>query len=84
MSCYFRHIKDIFDEAGIKVSPGNRKQIDQAVHQKVGVTYKDCPQTWKRLKQQIVGDEEKRRELIQKLKGAIRYPLPTVSGVHSS
>ena len=27
MSCYFRHMKNILDEAGIKVTPGNKKEI---------------------------------------------------------
>jgi hypothetical protein len=72
MSCYFRHIKNILDEAGIEVTPGNKKEIDQAIHKIVGVGYKDCPATWKRLKQEILGDEQKRRELIQKLQNAVR------------
>lgn len=72
MSCYFRHIKDILDEAGIEVTPTNKKQIDHVIHQVVAVTYKDCPATWKRLKQQIIGDEEKRRGLTKKLRDAIR------------
>ena len=71
MSCYFRHIKDILDEAGIEVTSSNKKQIDQAIHQIVGVAYKDCPATWKRLKQQIMGDEQKRRDLTRKLQNAI-------------
>jgi len=57
MSCYLRHIKCILEEAGIEVNPGNRKQIDQAIHQAVGVDYKDCPATWKRLKQEIMTDD---------------------------
>ena len=72
MSCYFRHLKDILNEAGIEVTPSNRKQIDQAIHQIVEVTYKDCPGTWKRLKQQIIGDEEKQRDVVKKLQDAIR------------
>jgi len=71
MSCYFRHIKDILDEAGIEVTASNKKQIDQAIHQIVGVAYKDCPATWKKLKQQIIGDEQKRRDLTKKLQDAI-------------
>ena len=71
MSCYFRHIKDILDEAGIKVTSSNKKQIDQAIHQIVGVAYKDCPATWEKLKQQIIGDEQKRRDLTKKLQNAI-------------
>jgi hypothetical protein len=71
MSCYFRHIKDILDEAGIEVTSSNKKQIDQAIHQIVGVAYKDCPATWKKLKQQLIGDEQKRRDLTKKLQDAI-------------
>jgi len=65
-------MKNVLDEAGIEVTPSNKKDIDQAFHQIVGVTYKDCPTTWKRLKQELVGDEQKRRELIQKLQHAVR------------
>jgi len=72
MSCYFRHLKDILNEAGIEITPGNKKQIDQAVHNIVEVTYKDCPATWRKLKQEIVGDEQKRRDFITKLQNAIR------------
>jgi len=71
MSCYFRHLKDILDGARIEVTPTNRKQIDQAIHQIVAVTYKDCPETWKRLKQQLTGDEQKRQEFISQLKSAL-------------
>jgi len=63
MSCYFRHIKDILNEAGIEVTPGNKKQIDQAIHNIVEVTYKDCPATWRKQKQ---------RDFITKLQNAIR------------
>ena len=68
MSCYFRHLNDILEAAGIEVTPGRRKQVDQAIHQIVGVTYKDCPETWKRLKQQLTGDAQKRQEFVSQLK----------------
>ena len=71
MSCYFRHLKNIFKEAGIEVTPTNKKQIDQAIHQIVGVNYKHCPETWKRLKQQLTGDEQQRQEFISQLKSAL-------------
>ena len=71
MSCYFRHIKDILADAGIEVTPQNRKQVDQAVHRAVGATYKECPETWKLLKQQIKGDEKRRQELISRLKSSL-------------
>ncbi len=72
MSCYLRHIKDILDEAGIAITPTNKKQIDQAVHQAVGVTYKSCPATWRKIKEDIKVDEEKRRALIKQLQVAMR------------
>lgn len=71
MSCYFRHMKDVLDEAGITVSPSNKRQIDQAFHQIVGNNYKDCSATWKALKQNYLADEKRRHELIKKLQAAI-------------
>jgi hypothetical protein len=67
-----RHLKDIFDEAGITVTPANRKQVDQAVHQTVGVTYKDCPTTWKNLKKEILNNPEKRQAFIRQLQVTLR------------
>lgn len=71
MSCYLRHLNDILNEAGITVTPDNRKQVDQAIHRIVGVDYKDCPATWKKLKQQIAGDEPQRKEFIKKLRNSV-------------
>lgn len=70
MSCYFRHLKDLLDEAGVEVTPGNKRQIDQAIHKIVGVEYKDCPVAWKALKQ-IISDEQKRRDFVEKLKATL-------------
>ncbi len=71
MSCYFRHLKNILAEADVEVTPGNRKKIDRAIHELVGVEYKDCPAAWKALKQQIIGDEQKRRDFVKKLRQAM-------------
>ncbi|MCX6003549.1 MAG: hypothetical protein NTX46_03875 [Chloroflexi bacterium] len=60
MSCYFRHLKDILTEAGIEVTPQNRKQIDQAFHRIVGTEREEgcqCPATWKKLKQEWLTDD---------------------------
>ncbi len=72
MSCYLRHLKEILDEAGITVDPENRKRIDSAFHQIAGVPYKDCSTAWKALKETLLADEGKRRELVKKLKTALR------------
>ena len=68
MSCYFRHMDDIFSEAGITVTKENRKQVDQAVHRIMDVPYKNCPPTWKKLKQEVLSNTEKRLDFIRKLK----------------
>ena len=72
MSCYFRYIKDVFEEAGISVNPANKKQIDQAIHKIVGVSYKDCSATWKALKQNFLSDKKIRNELIEKLQAIMQ------------
>jgi predicted Fe-Mo cluster-binding NifX family protein len=64
-------LNSIFNEAGIKVTSANRRQVDQAIHQIVEIDYKDCPAAWKKLKQDLIRDEKKRREFIQELRSAI-------------
>jgi len=72
VSCYLRHLRGILSEAGVEVTPSNKKQIDRAIHQIVQVNYKDCFQTWARLERQIIGDEQKKQDLIEKLQEALR------------
>jgi hypothetical protein len=71
MSCYFRHLNDILNEAGIEITSGNKKQIDQVIHDIVKVRYKDCPTTWRKLKRDILCDERKRQNFVKKLQNAI-------------
>ena len=68
MSCYFRHMKDILSEAEIEVTPQNKKAVDQVLHNIVDVEYKNCSPTWKKIKQDYIGDESKKQRLISKLK----------------
>jgi len=71
MSCYFRHLKEFFAEAGIEVNSSNRKKVDQAFHKILGVEYKDCSGTWKTLKQELAAEPGKRQELANRLKKAL-------------
>ena len=71
MSCYLRHVKDIIAEAGIAITPENRKQVDEAIHQAIGVAYKNCPAAWKKLREEIKAEEEKRGALVKQLQSAI-------------
>ncbi|MFA5055799.1 MAG: hypothetical protein WC562_06480 [Dehalococcoidia bacterium] len=71
MSCYIRHLKDLLSEAGIEVSSDNRKQIDRAIHEIVGTTYKDCPATWKEVKKKLASSEAEKKAFVNKLKAAL-------------
>jgi hypothetical protein len=71
MSCYFRHINDILQEAGININAKNRTHIDQAIHQILGTSYNNCPATWKIIKQQLKGDEQKRLDFVKKLRDTL-------------
>jgi hypothetical protein len=68
MSCYFRHLKEVFEEAGLKVTPANRKEVDRVIHAAVGLTHKHCPSAWKKVKQEFLTDEKRRRILVRELK----------------
>ena len=72
MSCYFRHMKDILDEAGVVITKENKKEIDLIIHNLVNVEYKNCPTTWRTVKERIKGDEEARRRFIIMLKEELK------------
>ena len=57
MTCYFRHLGEVFKEAGIEVTQENKKVVDRTIHKLVGVVYPNCPQTWKTIKRRISEDE---------------------------
>ena len=71
MTCYFRHLNDVFDKAGVTVTKENKKDVDRAIHSIVGVEYKNCSATWKEVKKRMAEDEEGfvnmlKRELTEK------------------
>ncbi len=70
MSCYFRHLKDVLAEAGVEVTPANSKEVDQAFHEIVGASYKDCPTAWKNLKRQMANEAD-RAVVVKKLRKAL-------------
>lgn len=58
MTCYFRHLQEIFTKAGIEVTSENKHEVDKIIHEIVGVNYKNCPPTWKEAKRRIADDKE--------------------------
>ncbi len=68
MTCYFRHLQDIFEKAGIEVTRENKREIDRVIHGIVGVDYKNCSATWREVKKSIAADE---KGFVSKLKDAL-------------
>jgi hypothetical protein len=58
MTCYFRHLNEIFEKAGVTITKENKQNVDRAIHSIVGVEYKNCSATWKEVKKIITEDEE--------------------------
>ncbi len=58
MTCYFRHLNEIFEKAGVTITKENKQDVDRAIHSIVGVEYKNCSATWKEVKKRITEDEE--------------------------
>jgi hypothetical protein len=57
MTCYFRHLNEVFKKAGIEVTSQNRQDVDRIIHDIVGVDYKNCPAAWRQIKNRVVEDE---------------------------
>ena len=57
MTCYFRHLQEVFSKAGIEVTKENRKELDMIIHKIMRVEYKNCPATWKEVKRKLAEDE---------------------------
>ncbi len=57
MTCYFRHLKQVFEKAGIEITQANKQEIDRIIHTMVNVKYKNCPAVWKQVKNLILEDE---------------------------
>jgi len=68
MTCYFRHLQQIFKKAGIEVTSENKRDIDRLIRRIVGVGYKNCAATWSEVKKRITEDED---NFISKLKGGM-------------
>jgi hypothetical protein len=59
----------------LRVTPANKRDVDQALHEIVGVAYKDCPDAWKNLKQKM-GNEADRAAVVTKLRKALSKRAP--------
>jgi len=69
MTCYFRHIWNVFKKAGIEVTDQNKREIDRVIHGIVSVEYKNCPAAWREVKKRLAEDEE---AFVSELRKALR------------
>jgi len=67
VTCYFRHLGEIFQKAGIAVTSQNRKEIDKVMQRLVGMDGKHCPEVWREVKKRV---KESKSEFILELKSA--------------
>jgi ribosomal protein L23 len=51
-------MKPIFNKIGLEVTKENKKEIDRAIHDILGVEYKNCSATWREVKKRISEEEE--------------------------
>ena len=58
MTCYFRRLREVFQEAGIEITKDNKREIDRIIHGIVGVEYKNCPAAWREVKRRLAEDKE--------------------------
>jgi ATP-dependent Zn protease len=58
VTCYFRHLEEVFKKAGIEVTSEKKREVDRIIHDIVNVEYKNCSATWKEVKKKIAADEE--------------------------
>ncbi len=57
MSCYFRHLDDVFAAVGIVLTKQNRAQVNATVVAALGKELSDCPDTWREVKAALGSDE---------------------------
>jgi len=58
MTCYFRHLQEIFKRADIEVTGQNKRDVDRMIHGIVGVEYKNCSAVWREIKKRLAEDEQ--------------------------
>lgn len=54
MSCYLRHLGGVMQKAGVTpTTKEERRRVDRAVREIVGITDAKCPEVWKEVKKQL-------------------------------
>lgn len=71
MSCYLRHLGELFDQIGLEVTSDNRQEIDDAIHRLIGASEGECAAAWGKLKREVLADEQKKAVFVEGLKSLV-------------
>jgi len=72
MSCYTRHLGDLFALAGIENTKENRKRADGFIREIIAMTGEGCPVVWREVKTHLA-DADKSLELTDRLRQAFTH-----------
>jgi hypothetical protein len=73
-------MKDVFSRAGIEVTKENKKALDRAIHSYVGIEYKDCSSTWKKVMRRSWPRTRRPSSLCSRMpREDVRLPIPIFS-----
>ncbi|MCL2337647.1 MAG: hypothetical protein FWC60_09530 [Firmicutes bacterium] len=54
MSCYLRHLGGVMEKAGVTpATKEERRRVDRAVREIVGIADAKCPEVWREVKKQL-------------------------------
>jgi hypothetical protein len=70
VSCYTRHLDELFKEMGIEDTKANRKTMDGHIREALGIIGEGCPTVWKEVKARL-DDDEGRKDLVSQLRELI-------------
>lgn len=64
MSCYIRHLTDLFAQEGLEYNKPNRQKVDKKIRDMLDMSSEHCPEVWKKVKP-MLADPEGRQNLQQ-------------------
>jgi len=71
MSCYTRHLDNLFAAAGIENTKENRKRADGFIREIIGMKEEGCPVVWREVKSRLA-DPDRSLELADQLHQAFK------------
>jgi len=67
MTCFTRHLKDLFGEIGVEMNPESKRRVQNELTEIVNPESKKCWDVWKGTKRYLA-DDKKKKLLIKELK----------------